>query len=192
MSEQQAKGNNYPPLQKRIILHLAGCTPQTINETKEAISGHYKSTWTAFDVLKEKGLIREVASKSYRGREYPQFWLTELGIYLALCLGAKPNAVLRRTVEIYPEERNLQFTIETVPILGENAFNILRLAVLNKGVIEQGDLMSTFAAQMLKGLAPQQVGQFIAVLRKYPELHQQVVGFINQYRKNLEGLSDLL
>jgi hypothetical protein len=192
MSTQEGKGNSFPPLQKRIILHLAQSRPQTINETVKGISGHYKSSWIAFNALKKKGLIKETTSKDYRGRQYPCFWVTELGIFLALHEGAKPEVLLRTTLEIYPENKNLQFIIETVPILGKNALDVLYLAVLKKGVIKQEDLTSIFAAQMQKKLNPEQMRQFIAVLKKYPEQYQRCVDGINEIRKNLRELSDLL
>lgn len=188
---QESKGNSFPPLQKRIILYLAQSGPQTINETTKGISGHYKSTWTAFNALKKKGLIKNVTSKNYRGRQYPRFWVTELGIFLALHEGAKPEVLLGTTLKIYPKDKNLQCLIEAVPILGKNAFNVLYLAVLNKGVIKQRDLTSIFAAQMQEKFTPKQVRQFIAVLKKYPEPYRQYTDAINQIRKNLRELSDL-
>ena len=45
-----------PPLQKRIVIHLANTKPRTINETVKAMKGQYKSQWTAFNSLKEKYL----------------------------------------------------------------------------------------------------------------------------------------
>jgi len=158
----------------------------------KGISGHYKSSWIAFNVLKKKGLIKNVTSKNYRGRQYPCFWLTDLGIFLALHEGAKQEVLLRTTLEIYPENKNLQFIIEAVPILGKNAFDALYLAVLTKGVIKQRDLTSIFAAQMQKKLTPKQLRQFMMVLKKYTEPYQQYADYINQIRKNLRELSDLL
>lgn len=185
MSPQRRRENNFPPLQKRIILHLAKSRPQTINETKNALSGHYKSTWTAFESLEKKGLIETVTSKEYRGRQFPCFWLTELGIYLALHGRAKPEALFKTTCEIYPDKKTLQFLIEAVPILGKHAFDILYLVALNKGAIEQIDLTSIFAAQTVNKLTPKQVRKFVTVLKKYPEQHQQT-------RKSLRELADLL
>ena len=192
MLMQEGKGNSFPPLQKRIILYLAQSKPQTINETKKGISGHYKSSWIAFNVLKKKGLIKKITSKDYRGRQYPRFWLTELGIILALHEGAKQEVLLRTTLENYPENKNLQFIIEAVPILGKHAFKILYLAVLTKGEIEQRDITSLFATQMQEKLTPKQVRQFITILKKYPEPYQQCVDYVNQIHKNLKELSDLL
>ena len=120
-----------------------------------------------------------------RGRQYPRFWLTELGIFLALHEGAKPEVLLRTTLEFYPKDKKLQFLIEAVPILGKFAFDILYLVALNKGVIEQIDLTSIFAAQTVNKLTPKQVREFVTVLKKYPKQHQQT-------RKSLKELSDLL
>jgi hypothetical protein len=192
MSTQEGKRNSFPPLQKRIILHLTENGPQTINETMKGISGHYKSSWIAFHVLKKKGLIKEVTVRNYRGRDYPRFWVTDSGIFIALHEGTEPKTLLRKTLEVYPEDRKLQFLIEAVPILGKNAFDVLYLAALSEGLIEQSDLTSIFAAQMQKKLTPKQIRQFIAVLNKYPEPHQQCKDYIKQTRQNLQELSDLL
>jgi len=185
MSTQEGKGHSFPPLQKRIILHLAQSEPQTINETKKGISGDYKSSWTSFNALKKKGLIKEVTSKDYRGRQYPCSWLTELGVLLAIHEGAKPEVLLKKTLEIYPDNKGLHFLIEAVPILGKHALDVLYLAVLNRGVINQTDVTAIFAAQLQNKLNPKQITQFIKVLKKYPEIHQQT-------RKSFKEISDLL
>jgi hypothetical protein len=185
MSTKGSKRHSFPPLQKRIILHLAQSEPQTINETKTAISGHYKSTWVAFNALKKKGLIKETTSKNYMNRQYPCFWLTDLGVLLAIHEGAKPEVLLKSTRGIYPHYKDLHFLIEAVPILGKHALDVLYLAVLNRGEINQTDLISIFASQAQNKLNPKQIRQFIKVLKKYPERHQQT-------RKNLKELYDLL
>ena len=199
MSTPKGKSNILPPLQKRIILYLAKHESKTINAINSGInptarnkSHYYKSTWTAFKALKGKGMTKEVTLIKYRGNEYPCFWLTELGIFLALHEGAKQEVLLRTTLEIYPENKNLQFIIEAVPILGKHAFKILYLAVLTKGEIEQRDITSLFATQMQEKLTPKQVKQFITILKKYPEPYQQCVDYVNQIHKNLKELSDLL
>jgi hypothetical protein len=191
ISAKKTKTNNFPPLQRRIILHLAQSQPQTINETAKEISGdsgiprNYKSSWIAFKTLIKKGLIKDVTSKDYRGRRYPRFWITELGVFLALHEGAKPETLLKTTLEIYPKDKSLQFLIEAVPILGKHALDVLYLAALNRGAIDQTDLTSIFAAQVQNKFNPKQIREFITVLKKYPEQYQRT-------RKNLKELSDLL
>lgn len=192
MSKQQKKGNTFPPLQKRIVLHLAQNKPQTINETMKGIKSHnYKSTWIAVDVLKKKGLIEDVATKDYRGNTYPCFWLTERGIFLAISKGAKQETLLRTTLETYPKNKDIQFLIEAAPILGENAFEVLYLTALN-GQIEQADVFSILAKQMQKPLNDKEIDQFIAVLDKYPKTHQLSVDYVNQITKNLRKISNKL
>jgi hypothetical protein len=192
MSTEQSTKSSFPPLQKRIILHLAESKPQTINETAKIISPtkskipkNYKSSWVAFKTLEKKGLIKHTTSKDYKNRQYPCSWLTELGVFLALHEGAEPEALLKTAREIYPENRNLHFIIEAVPILGEHALDVLYLAVLKRGAINETDLISIFAAQTVNKLTPKQIAQFIEVLKKYPEQHQKT-------RKDLKELSDLL
>jgi hypothetical protein len=158
----------------------------------KGISGHYKSSWIAFNVLKKKGLIKDVTSKDYRGRHYPCFWLTERGIFIVLGEGAKSGTLLSRTLEIYPENEDLQFLIEAVPILGRNFFDVLYLAVLNKGPIKQTDATLYLLAQMMRELTREELRQFIIVLKKYPQTHQRWRDYAKQACKILTELSDML
>lgn len=190
--KEQRIQNEFPPLQRRIVLHLAQTDPQNIYQTKKAIKADYKSAWNAFDALKKKGLIKQVTLKDYQGRKYPQFWITDLGIFLAMSEGVKSEILLRRTVKIYPEDKNLQFIIETVPILGKHALNVLRLAALTNGQMKDTDVNSILAAQMQRKFSPEVIRQFIEVAKKYPEQHQRLVDSLEQTRKNLSELSDLL
>ena len=192
ISSKKSKTSSFPPLQKRIILHLAQNKPKTINETakeisktKKGIPKNYKSVWIAFQTLEEKGLIKKTTTKIYRNRQFPCFWLTDLSVLLALHEGTKPEVLLKTTREIYPENKDLHFLIEAVPILGKHALDVLYLAAVNRGEINQTDLISIFAAQVQDKLTPKQITQFIAVLKKYPERHQQT-------RKNLRELANLL
>lgn len=188
MSELLIKRNNYPPLQKQIILHLAHSAPQTINEATKEIKGHYKSSWTAFNTLEKKGLITQVASKSYRGREYPESWLTERGILLALYLGAKPQIVLRRTIEIYPNERNLHFIIEAVLIFRIPWMLLWHVEVIKEEAIKQEDLIPIFLVHIAMGLTLEQKKQFKHLFRKYPEQKQQYNDYFNEIHKSLKEL----
>jgi hypothetical protein len=174
------------PLQRRIILHLAQSKPQTINEIAIAISRDWKTSSIAFKKLEEECLVAKTGKPKYhRGRKFPYFWLTDLGVLRALHEGAKPETLLRATLEIYPENKNLQLLIEAIPILGKHASDVLYLVVKTRGAIEQTDLTSIFAAQTLDKLTPKQIREFVAVLKKYPTQHQQT-------RKSLKELSDLL
>jgi DNA-binding MarR family transcriptional regulator len=174
------------PLQRRIILHLAQSKPQTINETAKEISRDWKTSSIAFKKLEEEGLVAKIDKpKYYRHRKFPCLWLKDLGVLRALHEGAKPEILLKTTREIYPNDKGLHFLIEAYPILEKPARDVLYLATLNRGAINQTDLIAIFAAQLQNKLTPKQITQFIEVLKKYPEQHQQT-------QKNLKELYDLL
>ncbi|MCJ7759995.1 hypothetical protein MUP59_02495, partial [Candidatus Bathyarchaeota archaeon] len=88
MSKQQRESHILPPLQSDIILYLAKEGSQTKNKIALGVSRSYKPTWTALKSLKMKKLTIETDVKTYRGREYSQFWLTDDGAMVALAEGA--------------------------------------------------------------------------------------------------------
>ena len=183
-------GEFLAPLQKRIFLHLAQNDPQTIYETVKAIKGHYKSSWNAFNALKKKSLIQTVTLKNYRGRDYPRFWLTESGAMLALCEGVTQKTLIDRTLEIYPENKDLLCVLETVPILGQNAFDIAYLAVLRKGKLQPSDITAIYGAQIQSPFSPEQTKQISEVLKKYPELYQRCKDRVKLTLENLKKLDN--
>lgn len=151
-SFQPNKGDILPPLQKRIVLFLANNDPQTINETVKGLRGSYKSFWTAFNSLKQKQFLNSVSVKSYRGREYPRFWVSPTGVLLALFEGVSPESLLEKSLEIYPEDTNLQPILEVSPILGTEAFKFAFQVILAKGKLEQSDIPMIIFTQAQKDL----------------------------------------
>ena len=66
----------------------------------------------------------------------------------------KQTALIKRTLEVYPENKDLLFLLEAMPIPEANAFNIAYLAVLSKGKLSQSDLTTVYAAQLQNKLSP--------------------------------------
>ena len=187
--EHISKQQFLTPLQKKILLFLTINDPHDINETVKAVEGNYRSIWAVFKELKKKDLIKEINLKEYRGRKYPRYWATEMGIIFALSERVEPEILLKKTREIYPENRNLQFLIETIPILGKSALNMLYLSVETGGKIEEGDLISIFASQ--RKLSPKKIKKYNSVAKRYPERYKQTQDYIIETKKNLKDLSDL-
>jgi hypothetical protein len=103
----------------------------------------------------------------------------------ALHEGAEIEILLKTTHEMYPKNLDLHFLIEVYPILTKPMREVLYLATLNRGAINQTDLVAIFAAQLPNKLAPKQITDFVNVLKKYPERHKQT-------REDLEKVTKLL
>jgi hypothetical protein len=181
----KAKSQFLPPLQKRILLCLAGSHPRNMHETAKAIKGHYKSTWTAFNSLEKKGIIAETDTEEYRGNWYPRFWLTNAGVFIALVEGIKPSALLTKTIEFYPENKTLQCIVEVANVLGTDMYRIAYPTILSKGKLEKDDVALMFATQLQKDLSLEQIKDLISIMRKYPE---QFGDFKDQRDQMLENL----
>jgi hypothetical protein len=192
MSKPQARRSSVPPLQKRIILYLAKNGPQTINETKKGIKGHYKSSWIAFNALEQKGLVKKTDVKIYRNREYPRFWLTQGGIFVALVEGANAGNLLQRTVKVYPDEKTLQCCLELSPLLGLEGFKIGLSAIQDKGKLDYFDMMKIVLAHAQKDVSPQQFKGLIEILKKYPKEYKGTKKRISQTNKLLTELESMI
>jgi hypothetical protein len=130
-------------------------------------------------------------SKTYRRREFPLFWVTESGVFVALCEGASPDILFEKSVNIYPENRVLRCLLEISPILGTEGFKGLYLAVLNKGTVEQGDISTLIATQMQHKITVEEAKKLVEIVRKYPEQYEQFKKSMGQLKKNMKKL-DLL
>ena len=192
MSEQENKGNSLPPLQKRIILHLAKSGAQTINETKSELEGHYKSSWIAFNTLKAKGLIKKTDEKIYRNRKYPRFWLTQAGIFVALVEGANTHNLLERTIKTYPDEKSLQCILEISPLTGLEGLRIALSAIKDKGKLDNSDMTRILLAGTQKDVSIQQFKELIRILRKYPKDYERTKKRIGHVSTLLAKLVSLI
>jgi hypothetical protein len=200
MSAPKGKSNNLPPLQKRIILYLAKHEPKTINEINSGINppsrtkSLYKSTWTAFKALKKKGMTEGVTLKPYRGHEYPLFWLTDLGVFTALVEGADTQDLLEKTIKTYPNNKILQCCLAIAPFIDIEFYRIALSAILNKGKLEQSDLINMVVTQVQKDSSIDQFKQFLGILKKYlpPEEYKKLDNQIKQYADLLKKIGEMM
>jgi len=169
-SNSELKSEFLPPLQRRILLFLAKKKPMNKHATAKAMNEHTRSTWLSFKNLENNGLIKKIDRRMSLGRERDCYWLTDSGIFLALIEGAEPKKVLRRTEEIYPENKPLQCVIEITAILGTSMHKIAYSAVSSKGKLEKEDKSAMMSAQLQKEYSLEQIQELLAILRKYPEI----------------------
>lgn len=193
MSKPKQERHNFPEVQKLIVLHLAKSEPQTINKIKKGIGKDYKSTHEALTSLKQKNLVQETTTKTYRNRKFPEFWLAEKGIFLAVYYEPKSGSLLTRAIKIYPENRKVHFLIEAAPILGQYALDVLYLAAITVGdEIDETEINYLFSQQMTHKLTRQQVNQFAALLKKYPEQQRECETSLDQATENISKIRRLI
>jgi hypothetical protein len=197
MLTQKGKGDSLPPLQKRIVLYLAMHEPQTINETVKGIRSRqykssYKSSWIAFNSLEKKGAIRKTDVKTYRGREYPRFWLSSAGVFVALVEGASAQDLLEKTIRAYPNDKVLQCCLELAPFTGIEGYRVALSAILSKGRFEESDATNMMLAQMEKDLSIKQFKQFLEVLKRYPEEYGKMKKQVEQFNESLDKIEEMI
>jgi hypothetical protein len=191
MSFPSDKSDILPPLQKRLVLFLAKNDPQTVNEVVKSLKGSYKSFWTAFNSLKEKQLVQTVNTKSYRGREYPRFWVSPTGVLLALFEGVSSISLLEKSLVIYPKDTNLQAILEVSPILGTEAFKLAFQVILAKGKLEQSDITMIIFTEMQKDLDISQIEPLLTILKRHPDQFEITKAYAKNISKKMSKLESL-
>ena len=160
----------------------------TINETATTLNEHYKSSWNAFKRLETMKLITKVGSKVCQNNEYPLFWVTKDGAVVALCEGANQIRVLNKAFEIYPNNRNLHFALEIMPIFGLETFKLVCSAFAKKGKLEDSDRAKIYATQMQNKSTPDEEAKFSDVLNRYPEQQQPFIDAFSKMNISMEKL----
>jgi DNA-binding MarR family transcriptional regulator len=196
MSKPKKKGRNSKKskkvvlykLQQRILIHLSENYPMTRNEIATTLNEHQKASSKAFKRLQAMKLVTKVGLKDYQNTKYPLFWVTEDGAVVALCEGADQKRVLKRALEIYPDNRNLHFALEIMPIFGLDAFKLVCSAFAKKGKLEDSDKGEIFATQMQNKFTPEEASKFADVLNRYPEQQKPFVEAFKKMNINMEKL----
>jgi hypothetical protein len=130
--------------------------------------------------LKKQGLIREAKST-----EYPLYWLTQAGVFVALVEGANPHNLLGRTIKIYPDDKTLQCTLEIAPLVGLEGFRIALSAVQDKGKLDDSDTTRILLAGTQRDVSIQQFKELFKILEKYPTEYERI-------KKRMGAMSTLL
>jgi len=197
MSAQKIKNPILPPLQNRIVLYLAKQEPQTINETVNGIrssdyKSQYKSSWIAFHSLEKKKVIQKTDFKIHQGREYPRFWLSNAGVFIALVEGTSSQHLLTKCLQIYPSDKALQYCLELAPFTGTEAYKVALSAILSKGKLEPSDAATMMFTLANKDLSNTQFKQFRQILKRYPQQYEQLKKQIKQLTEFLNKMEKMI
>jgi len=191
MIKQKRKSHTLPSLQSDIILHLAKNGSQTINEIATGVSRSYKPSWTAFKSLKEKKLVKEASVKNYRGRAYPQYWLTDDGTLIALSEGADLDRLLELTKQIYPKNQTLACYLEVVSKINPDVIRVGYSALRQKGKLEPIDLATMIFTETQIKTHDQTLKEIIDTIKAYPIEYVTFKKKMNQLLESLNKLKEI-
>jgi hypothetical protein len=185
-----------PPLQKQIVLYLAENPPQIRFRISKGIKGYYKSVCKAIKDLLGKKIVVETEKRKYTDDDSTDYWLTPAGVFVALVQGANPKTVLKRTIEVYPDNKMLQCFVELTTILGTDIHRVGYEAVLKKGKLEKRDVSQMLGTGLMKDLSLEKLLELIALMKKYPEqfsgFKEQIVEIMEKIKKTELFLKDAL
>jgi len=180
-----------PPLQRDIVLYLATEGSQTKNAIATGVSRSYKPTWTAFNSLTEKKLIKETDMKTWRGRDYPQFWLTDNGVLIALAEGANPDRLLEMTKQIYPKNPRLACYLEVLSKMSLHIIKTAYSALEAKGKLEPTDVINILLTETAKS-SDQLQKEVIDTLKAYPKEYDLFKKRMDQIWERLDKLKNVI
>jgi hypothetical protein len=187
MSKKKSESHILPPLQRKIILHLAKEGAQTKNEIASGVSTSYKPTWTAFNSLQKKKLIKETTLKTYRGQTYPQYWLTDDGALIALAEGADSKHLLGMAKQIYPEDQRLACYLEVLPKVNLDIIRVV-YSITHKGRFELDELLNLLLIGSATEKDDQSFEETVDTFKAYPD---EFNAFKKRMDHIMEGLDKL-
>ena len=190
MIKRNEESHILPPLQRDMLLYLAKEGSQTKNKIALGVSRSYKPTWTAFNSLKEKKLIKETDVKTWRGREYPQFWLTDNGVLIALAEGANPDRLLELTKQIYPKNQTLACYLEVLSKMSLHIIKIAYSALESKGKLEPTDVINIILTETAK-TSDQLQKEVINTLKAYPKEYDLFKKRMDKILESLDKLKEM-
>jgi hypothetical protein len=192
MSSKKKKSSHLYSLQKLVVLYLARKGPQTINKTAKDIGHSYKPTYIAFTTLERKKIIRKGEAKNYNGREFPLYWVTEEGAFLALTEGASPTDLLTTAKQVYPNNQRFQFGLGMAQHVNPKIFEIALTALRTKGKLEPAELASIMITQMQTNASMRAFTEALETYRKYPTEYEQFKQRISQIQENFNKLKEII
>ena len=194
MIKRNEESHILPPLQRDILLFLAKEGSQTKNKIASGVSRSYKPTWIAFNSLKGKKLIKETDVKTWRGREYRQFWLTDDGSIIALAEGADPDRLLELTKQIYPENQTLACYIEVLSKMSPHIVKIAYSALESKGKLETTDVINiilTEASSASSETNDKKQKEIINTLKTYPKEYELFKKRMDKILESIDKLKEI-
>ena len=135
-------------------------------------------------------MIKETDVKTWRGREYSQFWLTDNGVLIALAEGADPDRLLELTKQIYPKNQTLACYLEVLSKMSLHIIKIAYSAIESKGKLEPTDVINILLTETAK-ISDQLQKEIIDTLKTYPKEYETFKKKMDQILESLDKLKEM-
>ncbi len=115
---QFSEDYHIPPLQEKIILHLANKGPDTMYSTAKQVSADYKNVHTNFETMLNRNWIKKVGLKE--GTKYELYWLDTDGFSLAIGSGFNVDLLKATLIDEGISDFRVDFILDFVPRLSKS------------------------------------------------------------------------
>lgn len=131
--------------------------------------------------------LAETTVKTYRGQNYPQYWLTDDGALVALAEGTDPKHLLGLAKQIYPEDQRLACYLEVLPKVDLDIIRVV-YSITQKGKFESDDLLDLLLIGSTTDKEGQSFEETVETFKAYPD---EFDAFKKRMDKIMEGLDKL-
>jgi hypothetical protein len=127
---QKSDSLKLPKHQHKIVMFLAKCRAMNISQTNKKIHGQNTSTTRAFHELEKKGLIAKIGAKNYRGRKFPEYWLSRRGLAYAFMNNERSKAI-ETFASLYLKNETIEMYLKMHSVLDKRTLKVQGRGVNN-------------------------------------------------------------
>ncbi len=133
---------------------------------------NYKPTHTALKSLEGRKLITKTGTKDYRGQQFPRYWLTDEGMYLALMEGVSAERLLEKSKILYPDAKIIHCFLEIIPFFDSEFIKMSYSAVKGKGKLEPIEVLQLILSGVGTAMDVETGKRIALTLKKYPQQYE--------------------
>ena len=142
--------------------------------------------------MKREGLVNQVLVKTYRGKEYPQYWLTPMGVYEVLINGVNSEKLFEMTKQLIPENSMLHCCLEIAPYISSEVFRIGVFAIKEKRKIQEVEAIAMMLANEQTHPTTETYMKIAEIMTKYPGVHELMKKRLEEMKDNLDFLNEII
>jgi hypothetical protein len=178
-----------PKHQHKIMFCLAKNGAMNMSQTNRKIHGQNTSTTRAFHELKKKDLIKEVGTKNYHGRQFPEYWLTGRGLAYFLLNIHVASQTIENCASLYLKDKTIE-TYLKLRSVSESLANLLDHDLFRFGKIKHEEMAGYFVS-IVNFYGKNEALKFLGVTTLPEEFYNELKCSLESTKKFLEMLEKI-